>query len=192
MPTSEQKDKKQFKGQYDDEEVLYVFRKHPVVMRKGLIIASLGLLVGPLYVLAVSYVRPSLTPNEIQYLLILLAGFILAAILMIPSWIYWYFTVYIMTNQRFIQQIQKGFFKKSYSDIALKHMQSLNFEVYGIQETLLGYGSLMIQTYLGDIIIHDVHHPEKITNELFEILREHGSVIEEPTEEAEISRRNNH
>jgi uncharacterized integral membrane protein len=183
---------KQFKGQYDNEEVLYVFRKHPVVMRKGLIIASLGLLVGPLYVLAVSFVKPSATPNETQYLLILLAGFIFAAILMFPAWIYWYFTVYIMTDQRFIQQVQKGFFKKSYSDIALKHVQSLNYEVYGMQETLLGYGSLMIQTYLGDIIIHDVHHPEKITNSLFEILREHGAVIDDVDMEAEMASRNSH
>jgi hypothetical protein len=38
----------QFEGQLPDEEVLLMFRKHPVVMRKGLIIASAGLLVGPL------------------------------------------------------------------------------------------------------------------------------------------------
>jgi hypothetical protein len=61
-----------------------------------------------------------------------------------------------------------------------------------VQETLLGYGSLMIQTYLGDIIIHDVHHPEKITNSLFEILREHGAVIDEAAGEAEKTSRNNH
>jgi uncharacterized integral membrane protein len=168
--------KKQFKGQYEDEEVLYVFRKHPVVMRKGLVVASLGLLVGPIYVLVVSYVNPSITPNETQYLLILLAGFVFSVLLMFPSWIYWYFSVYVMTNQRFIQTTQKGFFHKSVSDIGIKHIQSVNFQISGMQETLLGFGSVLVQTYLGDILIHDVHHPAKVSNDLFGILREYGSV----------------
>jgi hypothetical protein len=178
------KQKKDFKGQYDNEEVLYVFRKHPVVMRKGLILFMLAILLGTI---------PSFIKPEFSYLYGgLAAGFLLGVIVMFPSWIYWYFTVYIMTDQRFIQQIQKGFFKKSYSDIALKHIQSLNYEIYGLQETLLGFGSIMIQTYLGDIVIHDVHHPGKITNSLFEILREHGSIIEDVDAEAEITSRNNH
>jgi uncharacterized integral membrane protein len=174
---------KQFKGQYDSEEVLLVFRKHPIVMRKGLIIASLGLLVGPLYVLAVSYLKPEYTPNEIQYLLILAAGFVLFALLLFPSWVYWYFSVYVMTNQRFIQTIQKGFFHKSVSDIGIKHIQSVNYQVAGMQETLLGFGSVLVQTYLGDILINDVHHPEQIMNDLFGILREYGDVSDATTDE---------
>jgi hypothetical protein len=184
MAKPAEKQKKQFKGQYDSEEVLYVFRKHPVVMRKGLILFMLAILLGTV---------PSFIKPEFSYLYGGLgAGFLLGIIVAFPSWIYWYFTVYIMTDQRFIQQVQKGFFKKSYSDIALKHVQSLNYEIYGMQETLLGYGSLMIQTYLGDIIIHDVHHPEKITNSLFEILREHGAVIDDVDMEAEMASRNSH
>jgi len=182
------KEKKLFKGQYDDEEVLHVFRKHPVVMRKGLIIASLGLLVGPLYVLAVSYLKPEYVPNETQYLLILLAGFVLFAVLMFPSWIHWYFSVNIMTNQRFIQVAQKGFFHKSVSDIGIKQIQSVNYQVSGIQETLLGYGSVLIQTYLGDILIHDVHHPETVANDLSGILRVHGTVIDSSKEDEEIAK----
>jgi hypothetical protein len=37
--TAEEKPK-HFKEQFDDEEVQLVFRKHPVVMRKGLILSS--------------------------------------------------------------------------------------------------------------------------------------------------------
>ena len=40
MPT------KYFADQFDDEEVLFVFRKHPIVMRVGLILGSLGPLLG--------------------------------------------------------------------------------------------------------------------------------------------------
>jgi hypothetical protein len=42
---------KYFETQFDDEEVLYVFRKHPIVMRKGLIFGMAAWLVGPVYTL---------------------------------------------------------------------------------------------------------------------------------------------
>ena len=37
---------KYFADQFDDEEVLYVFHRHPVVMRKGLVLAMFGPLIG--------------------------------------------------------------------------------------------------------------------------------------------------
>ena len=37
---------KYFDDQLDDEDVLFVFKKHPVVMRKGLVIGMLGPLLG--------------------------------------------------------------------------------------------------------------------------------------------------
>ena len=39
--TATQKHTKYFADQFDDEEVLYVFHKHPIVMRKGLILGML-------------------------------------------------------------------------------------------------------------------------------------------------------
>jgi uncharacterized membrane protein YdbT with pleckstrin-like domain len=157
----------QFKGQYDDEEVLFAFRKHPVVMRHGLVYAMIALLLGTI---------PSLIKPEMSYFWGgLTGGLILAIIVMFPSWVYWYFSVNIMTDQRFVQIVQKGFFRKRYSDIGIQQVQSVNYQVVGIQETLLGFGTVIIQTYLGDIVINDVHKPEEITKELSLILREHGS-----------------
>lgn len=172
------KGKKQFKGQYDDEEVLLVFRKHPVVMRKGLILFMFAILLGTI---------PSfIVPEMLYFYLGMLGGLVLGIIVAFPSWVYWYFSVYIMTNQRFIQTTQKGFFHRSVSDIGIKHIQSVNFQVAGVQETLLGFGSVLIQTYLGDILINNVHHPEQIMNELFGVLREYGDVSD-PVEDEEVA-----
>ena len=159
-------EKQFFKGQYDDEEVLYVFRKHPVVMRRGLFYFMLAVLAGtfPTFI----------KPEPAYFYGGLAAGFGLGAILMVPSWIYWYFSINIMTDQRFIQIVQKGFFKKRYSDIGIDQIQSINYQVVGMQETLLGFGTLVVQTYLGDIVIHDVHKPGEICKELSLILRENS------------------
>ncbi len=157
---------KYFEDQLDDEEVLFVFRKHPVVMRKGLVIAMLAILLGTL---------PSLIKPEYIFLFGGLgAGFLLSAIIFAPTWIGWYYSVFIVTDQRLLQITQKGLWRRSVVDIYLPQIQMVNYEVGGFQETLLGYGTIMMQTFVGDLVIHDVHHPAKIQKKILTILRDQG------------------
>lgn len=143
-----------------------MFRKHPVVMRKGLILFMLAILLGTI---------PSFVKPEMSYFFGGLAGgFILGILVMLPSWVYWYFSVYIVTDQRFIQSTQKGFFNKKVIDLALNQIQMVNYEVAGVQETLLGFGTITVQTYVGNLVIHDVHKPAHIQHELLHILRSRG------------------
>jgi len=160
------KAKDTFRGQYEGEEVLLVFRKHPVVMRKGLILFMFAILLGTI---------PSFIKPEMSYLIGgLAAGFVLGAIIMMPSWVYWYFSVYIVTDQRFIQVTQKGFFNKKVIDLALNQIQMVNYEVSGVQETLLSFGTITVQTFVGNLVIHDVHKPAHIQHELLGLLRARG------------------
>lgn len=156
------------------EEVLYVFRKHPVVMRKGLIYGSFGLLVGPVYTTILTYIRPNSSPTVNFFFGSLLASLVLSAIIFMPSFISWYFSVYIVTNQRLIQIKQKGFFNKNVVDINLPQIQMVNYEINGLQETLLGFGTIHVQTYVGDLNIHDVHKPAHTQKKILNILREQG------------------
>jgi hypothetical protein len=157
---------KHFEDQLDNEEVLLVFRKHPVVMRRGLVISMLCLLAG---------VLPSLIKPVISYFFIGLGiGFVVGLIVMMPYWIAWFYSVYIVTNQRLIQITQKGLFHKSVVDIGLNQIQMVNYEINGLQETLLGFGTIIIQTYMGDLTIHDAHHPKKVQKEILSILRNQG------------------
>lgn len=166
-----------FKEQFDDEEVLMVFRKHPVVMRKGILIASVGILLPMLYIMALTFIYANNSeklPTVNMFYAALGLGFILAFLLMLPSWIGWYYSVYIVTNQRLIQINQKGLFRRSMVGFGLNQIQMINYEIGGVQETLLGFGTIMIQTYVGSLTIHEVHHPGKIQKELLHILREQG------------------
>jgi hypothetical protein len=159
---------KYFEDQFDDEEVLYVFRKHPVVMRRGLIVGMVGILLGTV---------PALIKPEYSWFFGGLAGgFVLGGLLFLPSWIAWYYSVFIVTDQRFIQITQKGLFHRSVVDIGLSQIQMVNYEVAGLQETLLGYGTIMMQTLMGDLVIHDIHHPAHIQKKIINILREEGVV----------------
>lgn len=157
---------KLFEDQYDGEEVLYVFRKHPIVMRKGLIMASLAILLGTV---------PALIKPEMSYFYGGLAGgFVLAMLVFAPGWIAWYYSIFIVTDQRLIQITRKGLFHKTVVDMNLSQIQSLNYQVDGFQATVLGFGTIMIQTYMGDLVIHEVHHPEKIQKKIARILKDEG------------------
>ena len=168
---------KHFADQLDDEDVLLVFRKHPVVMRKGLIIAMVCLLLGTI---------PSLIKPEFSYFFEGLgAGLVIGLILFSPWWISWFYTVFIVTDHRFIQITQKGLFHRSVVDIGINQIQMVNYEINGLQETLLGFGTIIIQTYMGDLIIHEVHHPARTQQAVLSILREKGIVPVMPLTEKE-------
>ena len=143
-------------------------------MRKGLIIGMVTWLLGPIYTLILTYVHPTHPPNLAFFGLSLVASIALGTILFIPSWIGWHFSVFIMTDQRFIQITQKGLFHRSVADLTLGQIQSVNYEVAGLQETLLGFGTIKMQTYVGDLVIHDVHHPARVQKRLLSILRDEG------------------
>lgn len=166
--TAETQNEKYFEDQFDDEEVLFVFHKHPIVMRKGLVFGLLGPLIG---------VLPAAIKPDLGFA-VFFGGFaigcLLGLLIFAPSWISWHFSVFIMTDQRFIQITQKGLWSRAVADLALAQIQSVNYEVKGLQETLLGFGTIKMQTYVGDLVIHDVHRPARIQKQLLGVLREQG------------------
>lgn len=156
---------KYFKEQFDEEEVKLVFRKHPIVMRKGLILFMFAILLG---------VVPAFIKPTYAYLFGGLgAGFLLGILVMTPSWVKWYFSIYIMTDMRFIQQ-SRSIFQTNVVDLSLEQVQMINYQIVGIQETLMGFGTIIVQTYVGDLVIKDVHHPAKVQKKMVHILRELG------------------
>lgn len=165
---------KYFDAQFDDENVLYVFRRHPLVMRKGLIISMSSWLVGPVIILVLTYVMPNNPPSLAAFYLAVAASIIFGSLLLLPSWIGWYFSVFILTNQRFVQITQKGLFHTSFADMRLQQIQQVNYEIAGLQATLLGFGTIVMQTYIGELVIHDVPHPAKIQRKIVQILRDQG------------------
>jgi len=156
---------KYFKEQFDDEEVLLVFRKHPIVMRKGLILSMVGILAGTIPAL--------IWPDWTHFFFGLIGGFMLGAILIFPWWVRWYFSVYIMTDKRFIQQT-RSLLQVSVVDISLDQVQMVNYQIAGLEETLLGFGTIVVQTYVGELSIRYIHHPAKIQKKMVHILRDLG------------------
>ncbi len=157
---------KTFEGQHDGEEVLFVFRRHPVVMRRGLIYFMLALLAG--------MIPATIKPENLQLLWFALVGLGVGVVIMWFYWVGWYFSVFIVSNMRLIQITQKGLFHRSVVDLGLDKIQTVSYQVAGLQETLLGFGTILLQTYVGDLVIEQVHKPAEIQERITHIIKELG------------------
>lgn len=78
-----------------------------------------------------------------------------------------------MTTQRFIQQT-RSLLQVDVVDIGLEQIQMINYQISGLEQTVLRFGTIVVQTYVGDLVIHSVHHPGRVQKKMVEILRELG------------------
>ncbi len=159
----------QFEGQHDDEDVQLVFRRHPVAMRKGLYLLLVPFLVCSLPVL--------FWPDNINLLWLAFAGLLVGITLFFYHWLGWYFSIFIVTNFRLRQVTQRGFFSKSVIDVGISKIQNISYNVPGFSAALMGYGTLVVQTYVGDLVLDRIHHPGKIYNELQKAVHSAGDDI---------------
>lgn len=160
----------QFDGQHEDEEVLFVFRRHPVAMRKGFYMLLIPFLIASLPTL--------IWPGELKWLYVALGGFMLGLLLFFYHWMGWYFTVFIVTNQRLRQVTQQGFFSKSVIDLGLSKIQNISYNVSGASAALLGFGTIVVQTYVGDLVLDRIHHPASVYNKLHDVVKKLGNTQE--------------
>lgn len=158
---------KYFEGQHDDEEVLFTFRRHPIAMRKGF------------YLLLIPFVIASLPtlfwPENLNNLYVAFGGLALGILLFFYHWMGWYFSVFIVTDQRMRQVTQKGFFNRSVIDVGVSKIQNISYNVPGFTASVFGFGNLVIQTYVGDLYLDKIEHPTKTFNNLLKVLKDYGS-----------------
>lgn len=153
-----------FDGQREGEKLLFVFRRHVIAMRKGFylllgvfVIASLPMLIWG-----------SNVDMDTMFSLLAIAGggFVVGLILFSYHLILWYFTIYIVTDQRIRQVTQRGFFGKDVVELRLSKVQNISYNIPGFSGEIFHFGTIVIQTFVGDLVIHNVEHPDKIYNKL--------------------------
>lgn len=113
-----------------------------------------------------------LWPNNMMIFEVFLALILVGILGFLYSYMLWYFSIYIVTNQRIRQISQRGLFKKSVVDLGLDKIQSISYGVNGIRAGLMGYGTIVIQTAVGDLVISMVKNSEKIYNDLQNLINE--------------------
>ncbi len=178
MSKREEADNPQFEGQREGEELLFIFRRHIISMRKGFY----GLLIP----FALSSIPPLIWQDRLELFLLPLIGLGLGVLIFAYHFIMWYFTVYIVTSERLRQVTQKGFFGKDVVELRLSKIQNISYNIPGFSGEIFGYGTIVIQTFVGDLVIHKVEHPDKTYNKLQDAvltaIEGQGSNEEDPAE----------
>lgn len=147
-----------FEGQREDETLLFVFRRHMIAMRKGFYMLLIPF--------AISAVPPLIWQTNLALFLLPIAGLIIGLVLFSYHFIMWYFTIYVVTDQRIRQITQRGFFGKDVVELRLSKIQNISYNIPGFSGEMLKYGTIIIQTFVGDLIINKVEHPDEIYNKL--------------------------
>ena len=137
--------KQEFPGQREGEKLKFVFRRHIMAMRKGFLATIVLVLAG--------FVPFAISPGNMNLLWIAFGGIVLAIIIFLYHWVGWYFTVYIVTNQRIRQDRQKGLFNTSVVEIAWDKVQNISVEKRGLMGNIFNYGTIVLQTSIGDLVV---------------------------------------
>lgn len=149
---------KDFDGQREGEELLFVFRRHIIAMRKGFYLLLIPF--------TLSAIPPLIWQNNLELFILPVVGFVVGLVLFLYHFMMWYFTIYIVTNQRIRQVTQKGFFGKNVVELKLSKIQNISYNIPGFSGELFKFGTIIIQTFVGDLVIHNAEHPDKIYNKL--------------------------
>ena len=162
-----------FPGQHDDEEVELVFRQHPVVLRHKLIWGMLIILVGCLPLLA-------WPESQLAWRIFLFSPLVMLAY-MFYYWIGWYYSVYIVTPLRIVEIRQKGFFNRRVTEFSMDKIHNVNYHIRGLQATLLQFGDITAQSYVGDMKMRFVPKPVQVHEQLLAVVRRSGSSSTPPS-----------
>lgn len=162
---------KDFTGQADDEVVKMVLHRHWSVLLKPLFL-SLVIIIGVITLLC-------LWPKYQWLWYVAVVAVILAIWNAFYAWMRWYYSVYIVTNRRIKQQIQRSLFRKTSIDVYLDKVQTISYNISGLRGSLSGYGMLVLHTMAGDMVMTKIANCEEVYSRLSEIVRQAGGNLEQ-------------
>lgn len=156
---------------HENEHIVLLLHKHWFVMARTAvgIFLMLALAAGVLMFL------PLLTSRFDPDLVSALTGFGLAVYLMVIllftffSWMDYYLDMWIVTEKRVINIDQQGLFSREISEVPMANIQDVTIHVIGLVETMLGFGTVRIQTAgEREFTIDDIPHLNAVKDAILE------------------------
>lgn len=158
----EQQTNFQFDGQRPDEQILVLFRRH----YSDLVVIGLRNLALIVIVLLVSFkfLAESFIPLGIGLALFLALawGYHLAL---------WYYSFYIITNQRLRYTQRSGLFRQTVLDLNLDSIELVRYQTSGFLSEMVGYGDLIIDSTTGELTISKIKQAKELYNLLQDLTK---------------------
>lgn len=152
-----------FETQEEEEVVELFLRQHPVV-NVFWILTTLILILAPVFIFPVfSKALPLAVPA--RYLMVGIAFWYLATFgYALANFLYWFFNIYIVTNERLVDIDFLYLLYKRFSEAELSKIQDISFTSGGILAAIFDYGNVNIETAgeQPNLIFEKIPHPEKV------------------------------
>lgn len=157
-----------FDGQRQDEEVIFVIKRHPWVLAQAGFI-SIGIIV----VLILAFLFFGLSNLTSVAIIVVVAFFVVFGFY---QWFVYNNYLYILTNQRIIIIEQKSIFNRKITEAELEKIQNVTVEVKGPIKTFLNFGRIFLRTAGIDpvMILDNVEHPYEIQQKIIQYCRNYS------------------
>jgi len=157
-----------FDGQREGEEVIFMFRRSFFTTISGFwwLVGCLGL----------GILAMAIWPDAGFAFGVFMALMAVGALVWGYKSMLWYFTVYIVTNERVRIVLQQGMFKQRTTDLGLEKIDAVTMDTSGVMAHLFRYGTILVQTVVGDLTISKAARPKSVYNKLQNAVNEFGGV----------------
>lgn len=137
-----------FETQEEGEEIILLLRAHIVTLVPAFL-AFIFLVALPIFLfLALNFFNIStadfLAPRQV--LILLVFWYLLVIAYALYKFIFWYFNVYILTNERLIDFDFNGILNKQAAYTKLQQIEDVSPKMIGFFSTFFNYGDVLIQT----------------------------------------------
>ncbi|MES2087896.1 MAG: PH domain-containing protein [Patescibacteria group bacterium] len=162
-----------FEGIEKDEKVVLLVREHPLVIILKLLylvpLAFIPILIG-------LFSTPFLIANQLLNLFLFLSS---VYYLMLWQSLFYSLTMYtldvwIVTDKRIIDSIQRGFFRRIVSELHLDRVQDTSVNTTGLFQTIFKFGDVEVQTAGREnwFKFEKVPHPERVKDAIMQAVEE--------------------
>lgn len=158
-----------FPGQRENEEIIMIVFKHwyiaimPMLKALGIILLSLFLPI----LLGLTFYIFNYTISTVAYIVWILfwVGYIFYA------YFNWLQDKYIITNERIVNIDKKGAFNTTVREAEIDKIQNITHSTKGMFATMLNFGTVILQTATGELILDYVPNPVYIKEEILQLIK---------------------
>lgn len=156
-----------------DEQYLYTFRRHPIVLLPAIIIllvfAALPFFIIP-YIPANIILPIAGDPANLftfLYIAWLTLLWLALSIVFIDHWL----DMWIITDKRLLDFEQLGLFNRETAVLRIEQIQDISIEVKGVIPTFLNYGDIHVQTAGAnkEFVLHNINNPINAKKILYDV-----------------------
>lgn len=156
-----------FVGKDPKEKIVLFLRRHPIT-NVGWILIALLMFLAPGVLSAFPLL--SFLPENFRFIAVL-SWYLIAIAYTFESFLDWFFSVYIITDERVFDVDFVNLIYREISEANIDQTQEVTTKIGGVVRTIFDYGDLYIRTAseVPDIEFEAVSHPDKVAKILREL-----------------------